>query len=58
MYIRLNNTTDTLISSLSVSTNERIRINTGLNITVVVGDYIEIKTVTPTWTPNPSGMIF
>ena len=53
MYVRKNNTTDTLIQSLSVSTNERVFSNTNLSIAVAVGDYIEIKMVCPTWATNP-----
>ena len=53
LYIRLNNTTDTLIQTLSVATNERIFSNVSLSITVAVGDYIEIKCVNPTWATNP-----
>ena len=58
MYIRLNNTTDTLIANLSLGTNERTRTNTSLNISVVAGDYIEIKLINPTWPTNPAGTIF
>lgn len=52
-HIRLNNTTDTQIASVSLATGERVWSNTGLNIAVVVGDYIEIKFVNPTWATNP-----
>ena len=57
-YIRLNNTTDTLIDTLSVSTNERVFSNASLNIPVVVGDYFEIKFINPTWSTNPLTTIF
>lgn len=53
MNIRLNNTTDTQIASVSLATGERVWSNTGLSIAVVVGDYIEIKLVNPTWATNP-----
>lgn len=53
MNIRLNNTTDTQIASVAAATNERIWSNTGLNIAVVVGDYIEIKSTNPAWATNP-----
>ena len=53
MYVRVNNTTDYLISTLSVSANERIFSNTGLNIPLAVGDYIEIKCIPPIWATNP-----
>lgn len=58
LYIRLNNTTDTLIKTLSVATSERVFNNAVLNIAVVVGDYIEIKGVQPTWTTNPATTIY
>jgi len=57
-YIRLNNTTDTLISTLSVATNERVFTNSSLSIVVVAGDYIEIKFINPTWATNPLTTIF
>jgi hypothetical protein len=53
LYIRLNNTTDTLIATLGVNTNERKFSNAALNIAVSAGDYIEIKSVQPTWATNP-----
>ena len=58
LYIRKNNSADTLIATLSVATNERIFSNSGLNISVAVGDYIEIKAVNPTWSTNPLTTIF
>lgn len=58
LYIRKNNTTDTLIATLSVATNERVFSNTGLGIDVVAGDYIEIKGVQPTWGTNPATTIY
>jgi hypothetical protein len=57
-YIRLNNTTDTLIATLSVATNERVFSNSSLNIAVVAGDYFEIKFINPTWATNPLTTIF
>jgi len=58
LYIRKNYTTDTLISTLSVNTNERVFSNTGLSIPVAAGDYVEIKGVQPTWTTNPATTIY
>lgn len=57
-YVRLNNTTDTLIATLSVATNERVFSNSSLSIAVVAGDYIEIKFINPTWPTNPATTIF
>lgn len=56
--VRLNNTADTLIASVAASTQERIFTNSALNITVNVGDYIEIKCVNPAWATNPLTTIF
>lgn len=53
LYIRKNNATDTLIQTVSLATNERIFSNTNLNISMVAGDYIELKWVNPTWATNP-----
>lgn len=58
MYIRKNNTTDTLIATISSGTNERVFSNTALNISVVAGDFIEIKCINPTWATNPLTTIF
>lgn len=56
--IRLNNTTDTQIASVSLATSERVFSNTSLSIAVAAGDYIEIKSVNPTWATNPLTTIF
>lgn len=53
VYIRKNNTTDYLIATLASSAAERIFYNDALNIPVVAGDYLEIKSVNPTWATNP-----
>jgi hypothetical protein len=53
MYVRVNNTTDYLISTLSVSANERVFTNSALSIPLAAGDYIEIKCVPPVWATNP-----
>lgn len=58
IYVRVNNTTETLIATVSLATGERVWTNTGLSIAVVVGDYIEIKSVNPTWVTNPLTTIF
>lgn len=58
LYLRLNNTTDTLIQTLSVNTNERVFSNSSLSISVVAGDYVEIKSVNPTWATNPLTTIY
>ena len=58
LYIRKNNSADTLIATLSVSSSERVFSNTSLAIAVAVGDYIEIKAVNPLWSVNPLTTIF
>lgn len=54
MNIRLNNSSDTFIAVLGANTNGRVWSNTGLSISVVAGDYIEIKEVQPAWATNPA----
>lgn len=58
MYVRKNNTTDTLIATLSIATNERVFSNSSLAISLVAGDYLEMKCVNPTWATNPATTIF
>lgn len=58
LYVRVNNTTDHLIATVSAATSERVFSNTGLNISVNAGDYIEIKSVQPTWATNPLTTIY
>lgn len=54
---RLNNTTDTTISSTVVMNATPVYIsNTGLSIAVVNTDYFNIKWLTPTWVTNPTGI--
>ncbi len=58
-YIRLNNTTDTLIQSVASSSATRVWSNSSLSITVAAGDYFEIKMVNPTWVAtNPAAISF
>jgi hypothetical protein len=56
--IRLNNATDTLIQTVSSASASRVFTNNALNIAVVAGDYIEIKSVNPTWVTNPLTTVF
>jgi len=58
LYIRKNNLYDSLIATVAVNTNERIFSNTELYISVIAGDYIEIKSVQPAWATNPLTTIF
>jgi hypothetical protein len=52
--VRLNNTTDTTITSSFATNATTVFTNTSLAIAVAVGDYVEIKWVTPTWVTNPT----
>ncbi len=58
LYIRKNNSADTLIATVGASANERIFSNTALNISMNAGDYFEIKGVQPTWATNPLTCIY
>ncbi|MBE3113065.1 MAG: hypothetical protein IMZ49_00400 [Actinobacteria bacterium] len=54
LYIRLNNTTDYLVASLSNTDAIKWWINTNMNIPVKSTDFIEMKFVTPAWVTNPT----
>ena len=57
MSLRLNNTTDTILSSaIDLSANPFEVLGIALNIPVVAGDFFEIKWVSPTWATNPVGV--
>jgi len=58
LYIRKNNSEDTLIATLSVADKERRFYNAELNIPVNQGDYITIKSVQPAWSTNPLTTIY
>lgn len=58
LSVRLNSTTDTAIQALSANTNSRTWTNLALNIAVAAGDFIEIKSVNPTWATNPANVAF
>jgi hypothetical protein len=61
IYIRLNNTTDTLLTSTLTANSAAGNCNffnvTGLSIAVSAGDYIEGKWVTPSWATNPTNVL-
>lgn len=56
MQLRLNNSTDTQIASVSANTANRLWSNTGLSIAVNQGDRLEVKSVCPTWATNPANV--
>lgn len=56
-YIRVNNTTDTLITSSMLHNALKLYYsNAALAIVVNAGDYIEAKMVHPTWVTNPTSI--
>lgn len=56
MYIRINNTTDYLIATVSAATAARYYVNTGLSIAVTASDYAEIKWVTNALATAPTNV--
>jgi hypothetical protein len=56
LYLRLNNTTDTLIQTVGNANGTKLFSNVALNIAVVQGDYFEIKAVCPAWGTNPAAV--
>lgn len=59
LYIRKNNSADTLIATLSVAASERRFTNSTLSIAMNgTTDYVEIKSVNPTWSTNPLTVIW
>jgi hypothetical protein len=55
MYIRVNDTTDYLIATVSQNANIRLFENSSLNITLNDNDWFSIKLVNPIWGTNPVG---
>jgi hypothetical protein len=53
MYVRKNNAIDYPIATNAVSAGERTFGNFTIDVPVVAGDYLEIKSVQPTWVTNP-----
>lgn len=53
--VRLNNTTDTAISTGVVNNATNTTVSATLAITVAEGDYVELKWECPTWATNPTG---
>lgn len=54
LYIRINDTTDVLIASVSNTNNLKTFTNSSLTIDVNAGDFFEMKLVCPTWATNPT----
>lgn len=55
--LRLNNTTDTLLSNAVVNNAQPTVFSATVAIAVVAGDYVEFKWVTPTWATNPTSVV-
>jgi hypothetical protein len=54
VYIRVNNTTDTLLGTIKAnSATQQVVINTSMNIALTSSDYFEMKIVTPAFATNP-----
>lgn len=58
LYVRKNDTADTLVATVSTSANLRYFQASGLSIAVAAGDFIEMKLVCPAWGTNPLGVYF
>jgi len=57
IYIRVDNTTDTLISNaVQPSSTNTVVSNTSFNLSVNAGSYFNIKWTTPTWATNPTNV--
>lgn len=56
LYLRVNNTTDYLITGNICNTAPNTYVNNSLNIFITAGDYIQFKWITPTWVTNPTGI--
>lgn len=60
IYIRVNNTTDYLITATCALNSSATLMNfnnTALSIPLAAGDYWEFKWVTPNWSSNPTGVL-
>lgn len=53
--LRLNNTTDTALTSGDFSSSPNVLLTTGLSLAVTQNDYLHLKVTTPNWATNPTG---
>jgi len=57
LYVRVNNTTDYLVSTVGLAQKDRLfennAMNSGSGISLVAGDYVTMKLVCPTWVTKP-----
>lgn len=57
--IRLNDTTDTtIVSTLAFNASPIVFSNTALSVAVAVGDFLNVKWVSPAWATNPTSVSF
>lgn len=56
-YFRLNNTTDTEISTGVLWSAASQSYSAAVSTAVAAGDYFQIKVVQPTWATNPTGVV-
>lgn len=57
IYIRVDNTTDNLISNaVTLNVANSVVSNTALNLAVSAGSYFNIKWTTPAWVTNPTNI--
>lgn len=54
-FIRKNNSSDTALTSSSITATSTVITTTGLSLSIAAGDYIEIKTVTTTLASSHTG---
>ena len=55
IYVRVNDTTDYLIASVSAAASNRFWRNNSLSIPITTSDFFCIKMICPTWATNPDG---
>lgn len=49
IYVRVNETTDYLIATVSSTDEIKVFSNTAMEVPLTVGDYFEVKVICPTW---------
>lgn len=58
LNLRLNSSSDTAIASVASATASRTWTSGALSVGVTAGDFVEIKSVNPTWATNPANVAF
>jgi hypothetical protein len=57
LNVRLNNTTDYLVATVSLATQERRWSNAAMSVPIAANDYIEMVFTCPTWATNPTTVV-